>query len=289
MYRDYDQASLDLQYDVGAHYAGMEEFRATHAAARDAANRAARAQDFARLDQPYGTHAREKIDLFLADRPNAPLLIYIHGGYWKARDRSDFSFLGPAFADRGVSLAAVGYPLCPEVRLRSIVESCRQAVAFLAGNAARYGIDPARIHISGHSAGGHLSAMMMATDWTRFGQPDDLLKTGIAISGVYDLEPVAMTKVNTDINIDAGEIADLSPIRLSPRHTGKLIVTAGSKETAEFIRQTSDFAHEWGRGGKRTVAIASPGFYHFDVVDTLGRPGSALHEMVLAEILAPRS
>jgi len=128
MYRDYDQAALDLQYDVGAHYAGMEDFRERHAAARAAANQEARGRSFAQLDIPYGTHGREKLDYFRG-AAGAPLLVYIHGGYWRARDRSDFSFLAPSWVARGTHLACLGYPLCPEVRLSRIVESCRHAIA----------------------------------------------------------------------------------------------------------------------------------------------------------------
>jgi arylformamidase len=284
MYRDYDQAALDLQYEVTAHYAGLEAFREAHAASRAAANAAARVDRAARLDVPYGAHAREKIDFFLAERPDAPLLIYIHGGYWRARDRSDFSFLAPAFLARGISLACVGYPLCPEVRLRRIVDSCRQAVCFIAGEAVRFGIDPARLHIAGHSAGGHLAAMMMATDWRDRGQPADLVKTGVAISGIYDLAPLALTKINADIHLDAAEIADLSPIRLAPRHRGPLIITAGGKETAEFLRQAAAIAAAWRGLGMAVAAIDSPGFHHFDVVDTLGDPGAEMFSTVAAAI-----
>lgn len=284
MYLGYDQAALDLQYDVTAHYVGLESFRAQHNARRDAANASARAHASARLDLPYGAHPREQLDLFLAAQAKAPLLVYIHGGYWRARDRRDFSFLAPPFVARGISVACLSYPLCPEVRLRRIVESCRQAIGFLAAHAARFGFDPERIHVAGHSAGGHLAAMMMATDWRPAGLAADLLKTGVAISGVYDLMPLALTKINADIHLDESEIADLSPIRLTPRHSGTLIVTSGGKETDEFTRQTGEFAAAWRGQGKAVVAIDSPGFYHFDVVDTLGQPGSAMFETVRAEI-----
>lgn len=283
MYRDYDQAALDLQYDVGAHYAGMEDFRARHAAARDAANKEARGQRFAQLDIPYGTHGREKLDYFRG-AAGAPLLVYIHGGYWRARDRSDFSFLAPPWVARGAHLACLGYPLCPEVRLSRIVESCRHAIGFLAREAGHFGFDPARIHVAGHSAGGHLSAMMMATDWPALGLPADLLKSGAAISGIYDLAPLALTKINADIHLDAEEIAQLSPIRLAPRHGGPVIVTYGGKETAEFARQAKDFAAAWRGQGREVAEIASPEFYHFDIVDQLAQPDSPLFQAVARAI-----
>jgi arylformamidase len=279
MYRGYDQAALDLQYDVGAHYAGMEAFRERHAARRTAANAQARGESYARLDIPYGPHGREKLDHF-AGAAGAPLLVYIHGGYWRARDRSDFSFLAPPWAARGAHLACLGYPLCPEVRLSRIVASCRSALAFLAREAPRLGFDAARIHVAGHSAGGHLAAMMMATDWPALGLPADFLKSGTAISGLYDLEPLALTKINADIHLDREEIARLSPIRLAPSHRGPLIVTYGGKETAEFGRQAREFAAAWRGEGREVAEIASSGFYHFDVVDQLARPDSALFQAV---------
>jgi arylformamidase len=283
MYRGYDQATLDAQYDVGAHYAGLEDFRERHAAARAAANAQARGRAYARLDIPYGAHAREKIDHFRG-AAGAPLLAYIHGGYWRSRDRSDFSFLAPAWVARGVHLACLGYPLCPEMRLGRIVESCRRALAALAREAESLGFDAARMHVAGHSAGGHLAAMMMATDWRAFGLPGDLIASGTAISGIYDLEPLALTKINADIHLDAGEIAGLSPIRLVPRHRGPLILTHGGKETDEFGRQARDFAAAWRQQAKPVTEIASPGFYHFNVVDQLGDPDSALYRTVAAAI-----
>jgi arylformamidase len=283
MVRDYDQAALDLQYDVGAHYAGMEAFRERHAAERAAANARARGQGYAMLDIPYGAHGREKLDHFRG-AAGAPLLAYIHGGYWRSRDRSDFSFLAPPWVARGIHVACLGYPLCPEVRLGRIVDSCRQALAFLATEAKDFGFDAARIHVAGHSAGGHLAAMMMATDWQALGLPADLLKSGTAISGIYDLAPLALTKINADIKLDAGEIASLSPIRLAPRHRGPLIVTYGGKETDEFARQAGDFAAAWRRQAKTVSEIASPGFYHFNAVDQLAEPASALFQAVVEAI-----
>ena len=283
MYRGYDQAELDLQYDVGAHYAGMEAFRERHAAQRAAANAQARGEAYAGLDIPYGRHDREKLDHFRGGA-GAPLLVYIHGGYWRARDRSDFSFLAPPWIARGAHLACLGYPLCPEVRLSRIVESCRSAFAFLAREAPALGFDAARIHVAGHSAGGHLAAMMMATDWQGLGLPADFLKSGTAISGLYDLEPLALTKINADIRLDRDDIARLSPIRLAPRHSGPLIVTYGGKETEEFGRQAREFAAAWHGQGKEVAEIASPGFHHFDVVDQLARPDSALFQAVARSV-----
>jgi arylformamidase len=248
-----------------------------------AANARARGQGAASLDLSYGTHGREKLDHFRG-AAGGPLLVYIHGGYWRSRDRSDFSFLAPPWILRGIHVACLGYPLCPEVRLSRIVESCRQALAFLATEAKAFGFDAARIHVAGHSAGGHLAAMMMATDWQAFGLSADLLKSGTAISGIYDLAPLALTKINADIQLDEGEIASLSPIRLAPRHRGPLIVTYGAKETDAFARQAGDFAAAWRQQAKPVTEIAGPGFYHFNVVDQLADPGSALFQAVAEAI-----
>jgi arylformamidase len=262
-----------------------EAYRTAHAEAREVANRRVRAMLRLEADIPYGPHAREKIDFFPAAHSGGPLFAFFHPGYWRSRSRGEFSYLAPAFVERGVNFATIGYPLCPEVRLRSVVESARRAVAFLGREAGRLGFDATRLHVGGHSAGGHLMAMMAATDWTEIGLPADLVKSGVGISGLYDLAPVAELEVNRHVGIDATEIAELSPMTMAPRHCGPIVLTIGGLETDSFRRQMVGLASAWTGKGARVTIVETPDLYHFDVVDTLGNPGSPIFEAAMAAIV----
>jgi arylformamidase len=261
-----------------------EAYKAAHAARRAKANERVRAA-LPPEEIPYGAHEREKIDLYRAAAPGAPLFAFFHPGYWRSRSRGEFSYLAPAFVERGVNFASIGYPLCPEVRLRTVVDSARQAVAFLGREADRLGFDRARLHIGGHSAGGHLTAVMAATDWTPFGLPRDLMKSGTALSGLYDLEPVTKLEVNELVRIDAAEIADLSPITMQPRIRGPILLTIGGLETEAFRRQMHRLDAAWRKKGAAITILDTPGLHHFDVVDTLGQPGSPIFEAAMTAIL----
>src|SRR5262249_55797717 len=132
----------------------------------------------------------ETLDLFPAEKMPAPCLLFIHGGYWQALDKSDFSYLVPPFQDARVVGAVGNNTLAPEAKIDEIVRQNRAAVAWLHHHAGEHGIDPERIHVAGHSAGGHLTAMVLATDWTAFGLDHNPVRGACAISGLYDLEPI---------------------------------------------------------------------------------------------------
>jgi arylformamidase len=262
-----------------------EAYRTAHAARRAAANERVRAA-LPPEEIAYGAHEREKIDLYRAAAPDGPLFAFFHPGYWRSRSRGEFSYLAPAFVERGVTFAAIGYPLCPEVRLRRVVDSARRAIAFLGREADRLGFDRARLHVGGHSAGGHLMAVMAATDWIGFGLPADLIKSGVGISGLYDLAPVTKLEVNELVRIDAAEIADLSPITMLPCNRGPIMLTVGGLETEAFRQQMLGLDSAWRKKGAAITILDMPALHHFDVVDTLGQAGSPIFEATMAAIRA---
>lgn len=284
VFRHYDQAALELEYDGNSRNPELTAIRDARSAKIDAESAQVRATSPSRLDLAYGVHAREKIDYFPASSANAPLLAFIHGGYWRQRSKNEFAWMAPAFTRAGVAFATIGYPLCPEVRIGDIVGSVRRALLYLSKEAANLGFDGARIHTGGHSAGGHLTAMMAATDFTAFGGPRDLVKSATCVSGLYDLEPLRLVKVNQDLKITPADVAPLSPVGLAPLAHVRVATTVGSAEGNEFLRNTTELTVAWKARGAQVAEIAAPGFYHFNILDEMGRAGRPIHAQVLKMI-----
>ena len=229
------------------------------------------------LDRRYGEAPGETIDLFPARNGNGTCLFFIHGGYWRSLDKRDHSFIAPAWVDAGVSVAVVNYDLCPKVSIEEIVRQMLRAARWLWLNAGDYGIDEKRLFVSGHSAGGHLTAMLMAALWPIFDRqlPANLFKGGIAVSGVYDLRPVLEVPwLNVDLKLDEAEARRLSPAFLPPATRAPVLTCVGAEESSEFRRQNALLGERW-----RSVLVGDivvPGAHHFSVIDDLGDPASAL-------------
>ena len=237
----------------------------------------ARANLPCRLDIPYGTSPAEKLDIFPAEGKSEALLVFIHGGYWRSLDKSDFSYLAPAFNRRGVTLALPNYGLCPKVGIEDIVKQNLLAIAWLWHHGARYGVNPGRLYVAGHSAGGHLTAMMLAARWNTYMPelPYNLVKGGLAISGVYDLEPLAQAPfVNQDLRLDQVLARRLSPVAIPPATTAPLYTAVGGDESDEFKRQNALIARAWRYAFAGDIPM--PGRNHLTVVEELANPDSAL-------------
>jgi arylformamidase len=234
------------------------------------------------IDLQYGETSGERLDLFPARNDDSPLLVFIHGGYWRSLDKSDFSWLAPPFVNHGVSVALVNYGLAPRTPLEDIVRQMLRAHAWLYRNADRYGFDPNRIFVSGHSAGGHLAAMMMAALWPVYAAdlPPDLIKGGLPISGLFDLEPLIYAPfVNADLLLDHERAQKLSPALMPPATAAPLFTAAGGLESSEFLRQGALIAQAWRANFVRDVTI--PGANHLTVCDELANPASALFDAAL--------
>jgi len=208
--------------------------------------------------------------------------VFIHGGYWQRNDKSGSSYVaGPLVAAGAVSVV-INYPLIPTVSMDQVVASCRAAVGWVYRNATSFGGDPGRISVSGHSAGGHLAAMLLATDWTALGLPADVVKAAVGVSGLYDLEPVRLCFVNEVMQLDEGAVGRNSPALLPAPRSGRLLLTVGSTEGPEFHRQVDALAGAWRPTGLLVAVLDLPGEDHFSMAAQLGDPASVLTRAVVA-------
>lgn len=281
-WREFDAETLEREYDNRAAVPGCMDM----IAAWQAASGAYRGRAKAELDVAYGEGAGETVDLFLPEAAGGPVHMFIHGGYWRLLDKGDFSYLAEPVVAAGAAVAMTNYALCPEVTVTEIVRQQRAAAAWLWRNAAEFGADPNRIHISGHSAGGHLAAMLMATDWPAFDDdlPVDLVKSGIAISGVFELEPLLGVSTNDDLRMDEAEALANSPVLLSPATDAPLVVCAGAGELGEFTRQSRDFAASWKEKGAPVEHFELPGEDHFTIVDGMADPDDPITRVILKQM-----
>jgi arylformamidase len=231
------------------------------------------------LDLPYGDLPAERLDIFLTREEPSALLVFIHGGYWRSLDKSDFSWIAPAWSRRGVSVALLNYGLAPQTPMEDMVRQVLNALAWLYRKASRYGIDGERIFVCGHSAGAHLAAMSMAALFPVLGEdlPAKLVKGVLAISGLYDLEPLRQAPfINVDLKLDRAKARTLSPLQYPATPGAKLVTCVGAAESGEFRRQTRLIGEHWASNLLREVPM--PDRNHFDIVDDLADESSALFE-----------
>lgn len=283
LYRDFtSQEELDHEYNPSA---ALPESAAL-IAGWTARSEKARASHPCERGLRYGPTLDEHLDLYPAG-PGAPLHVFIHGGYWRRFGATGHGFVAPALLAEGVSVAVLNYALCPEVTIDEIVRQVRAALAWLHAHAGRWGCDPARITVSGHSAGGHLAAMAMLTDWRgRYGLPEDLVKGGLAISGLFDLAPFPYSWLQPALQLTWDQVRRNSPLLHVPARAAPLDVAVGGEESAEFRRQSADFHAAWRARGLEGELIEVRGAHHFTVVEELERPGSPLLASLLRRVRA---
>jgi arylformamidase len=284
MPRPDDPTWLEAQYNNRARVPDA----ARQIAAWGRASQAARAGlPQARLDVRYAPGAGGLLDVFPAARPAAgalsPVMLFIHGGYWRSLAKSDFSFLAPVFTQAGAAVVVPDYALCPAVSIEHITLQMVQALAWTVRHAEDFGGDPSRITVVGHSAGGHLAAMLMTCRWREVdpGLPLKPIASALSISGLFDLEPLRhVASVKDDLALTGASVRRLSPAFFPrPRH-GRLYAVVGAQESEEFIRQNQLIRDAWG---PTTVPVceALEGLEHFSVMTALADPAHRLHRLAL--------
>jgi len=234
------------------------------------------------LEVPYGATEAEKLDIFPAHGKSRALLAYIHGGYWRSLDKKRFSFVAPALVNAGITVAVPNYALCPAVQVEDIVMQMIQACAWLYRNGANFGAPADRLYLCGHSAGGHLAAMMLCCEWPKYSPdlPKKVVRAAVSISGLYDLtEIVKVPSVNCDVRLDEKSALKVSPAFLPPATDAPLTTAVGGEENEGFHIQNRLIGERWG--SVRREDIPCPGENHFTVLDPLCNPESGLFKSVL--------
>ncbi len=287
MPRKLDPVWLDAEYNNRALVPEHAEIFARWA--RDSAQ--VRAGQRCASDLRYGDGPAETLDVFApgaaqgaaAPGPGgAPVLFFIHGGWWRAMDKADHSFVAPAFTRAGALVVVPNYALCPTVGIADIALQMTRALAWTWRHAAEHGGDPQRIVVAGHSAGGHLAAMLLCAHWPTVAVdlPTDLVRTALAVSGVFDLRPISRVRfLQPDLRLTAEDVRRLSPVGFPPP-SGRLHAVAGALESSEFQRHNRLIRLRWG-AQRVPVCEALPGRNHFTVIDSLAEPGSRLHALGL--------
>jgi arylformamidase len=251
----------------------------------------ARQSSGAGLDLAYGQGRGETLDIFPAERlldgALAPVLVFIHGGYWRSLDKADHAFLAPAFVKQGACVVVPNYALCPAVTIPDIALQMVEALAWVYRHIAQYGGDTDRITVVGHSAGGHLAALLLTCQWPAYlpGLPPALVKNALSISGLYDLEPLRHTPFLADsLRLTPAQVKKASPALLPApavqQGRGVLYTVAGGSESSEFLRQNQLIQQAWGAQAV-PVCEALPGLNHFSVLEALVQPGHRLHQLAL--------
>lgn len=281
-----DPAWLDRMYNNRALVPG----HAAHFSQWAESSALARTTHPCKLDIAYGRSRGQTLDVFPAvgDRgggapAGAPVLVFIHGGYWRSLDKADHSFIAPAFANAGACVVIPNYDLCPAVSIPDICLQMVQALAWTHRHVARFGGDPGRITVVGHSAGGHLAAMLLTCLWTAYASdlPSSLVKNALSISGLYELDSVMKTPFLKDsLRLTPAQVAKASPAWLPSPSTGVLYTVAGADESEEFLRHNALIEQAWG---SRAVPVreALLGLNHFSVLEALAQPGHRLHGLAL--------
>jgi len=235
------------------------------------------------LDLAYGTEPRERLDVFPAPNGDAPVLVFVHGGYWRALDKSDHSFVAPAFTRDGACVVIPSYTLAPAATIPQITLQVARAVAWTWHNIHRFGGDRRRIVVAGHSAGGQLAAMMLSCLWPQLDPalPRDTVCGALAISALHDLDPIMRTPhLQASLHLDSGQVQRASPARLPAPRQGTLYSVAGGAESAEYHRLNRLIQEAWG---VRRVPVCElvPGRNHFSVLDALVEPNHRVHQLAL--------
>ena len=285
----FDQAELDREYSPSSCVEDIDVFLGAYASVSIQVKKVAIEAGSCTQNLAYGSNADERLDLFKpSTTKGAPLHIFIHGGYWRALSKDDSAFAAPMFQQHGSFFAALDYTLAPNATLTQIVEQNRLAISWLFQNAENLGFDRNRFYLSGSSAGAHLAIMMLLTDWSRYGLPQNVIKGVCAVSGIYDLEPIRLSYVNEPLGMSAREAAENSPMGKALRNHCPVILAYGDNETSEFKRQTNEYREFLSESAETASFREIENRNHFDVVMDLMHSDSWLAQQVLSQMAISR-
>jgi arylformamidase len=279
-YREFQQEEMEYQYNP------RESVPEYPQLAKKRAEQSRRVRESAKswLGVPYGSSPREKLDIYPADQPGGPVLIYIHGGYWRSGSKEDNCNFVPVFTKRGASVVLVEYDLCPSVTISDIVRQTRSAIVWVYRNILRYSGNPSKIYLSGHSAGGHLTAMALAHDWTSEGLPRDLIKGAVASSGVYDLDMVMRISVQEQVKLTPELAQENSPFVHPPLPICPVIVAVGGAEPKGWQQMSEDFFKLCKQRGVDCEYLIIPGANHYTMSEHLADAESPLAQAMLRQM-----
>jgi arylformamidase len=277
---DLDQRELDDAYDQSKYAANrgqIQERRLLNSAR-------ARSRIGEPLRLAYGPSEVEQLDVYRCKRANAPVNVYVHGGAWRNGTAAEFAFLAELFVNAGAHCVILDFINIDAAagNLMMMARQVRSAVAWVYKNAARFGGDPGRLYLSGHSSGGHLGGCTATTDWRKdFGLPPDVVKGALLCSGMYDLKPVRLSARSNYVKFTDEIEQELSAMRHLDRLNAPLVLGYGSYETPEFQRQTRDFAAAAKAAGKLRELLVGEGYNHFEMLETLANPYGLLGRAAL--------
>lgn len=275
IFPDYDEAQLDRQYDIEL----RDDWTHHEAEYLRLSDEVISAFKQATYNIPYGDSPNERLDVYPAETPGAPVHLFIHGGYWREGDMAMWRFIAAGIVGNDVTLVLPTYDVSPDTAVRTIVEQLHKALQWTHRNITDYGGDRQNISVSGHSAGGHLAAMLMTTDWPARGYSDDLIKAVVCISGLFDMQPLSLCRYLRDdysLSFNADDINQLSPNRLEPLVKCPLKLLVGDGETAEYLRNTDLLASAWNDKGFPVIRERYPDHNHFSIILELADPQSQL-------------
>ena len=282
VYLDYTQAELDRAYDQRAWVSNADEIIRWYADE----SAAARAELKHRFDVLYGPGDSDTIDIFPAARGTtgaalSPVHVHLHGGSWRFLSKNDVSFVAPTFVNSGAAFVSPNFSLIPRARIPDIVAQLRRALAWVYANAASFGGDRDKIHLSGHSSGAHLAGVLLTTDWKSMGLPENLLKSGLLMSGMYDMRPVMLSARSDYVKLSPAEVLDMSAILHLDHINAPILLAYGTAETPEFQRQPKAFEAALRAAGKSVETIVVEGVNHFEMLREPCKPGSPLARAAL--------
>lgn len=272
---------INLQYLPRLTVSNSEEYIVASAERSEVTRKALSCE----IDVAYGESAGQKLDVFPAANAGAPIHIFIHGGYWRSLDKHVYSNVAGPMVGAGATVVVVNYDLCPDVRVTDIVEQMRRAVGWVYRNAARFNGDAERLFVSGHSAGGHLAGMLVATDWANSdGLPNDIIKGTAPLSGLFDIAPHRHSQLQPDIRLTEDEVKTLSPMYLAPVVTGPAIIAVGGGEPDLFHWQSLAYAGHLRQHSIKAEYVSVGDDNHFDIVDRLGDREDPLTQSLIAQM-----